>query len=100
MKYGRITLKRGMTNDMFNVEVAQRSGRRKCHQRAHQWVDHHARQDGTPIAEFNFENAWPLRSATRAGMRIRTISWLKKLRSSASGSGGQANQIPTLGRVG
>lgn len=61
MKFGRITLKRGMTNDMGmwkwrkevedgNVNGARTNGSiLMCD------------QDGSPIAEFNFENAWPLK---------------------------------------
>jgi phage tail-like protein len=67
MKYGRITLKRGMTNDMSmwkwrkevedgNVTSARTNGSIIMHD-----------QDGTPIAEFNFENAWPLKVSNPGG---------------------------------
>lgn len=61
MKFGRITLKRGLTDDMAmwkwrkQVEDGDVAGARTngsilmCD------------QDGAPIAEFNFENAWPLK---------------------------------------
>lgn len=61
MKFGRITLKRGLTKDMKmwqwrkQVEDGQVAAARTngsvlmCD------------QDGTPIAEYNFENAWPLK---------------------------------------
>lgn len=61
MKFGRITLKRGLTHDMSmwkwrkevedgNVKSARTNGSiLMCD------------QDGTPIAEYNFENAWPLK---------------------------------------
>ena len=67
MKYGRITLKRGMTNDMSmwkwrkevedgNVSSARTNGSIIMHD-----------QDGSPIAEFNFENAWPLKVSNPGG---------------------------------
>jgi phage tail-like protein len=61
MKYGRITLKRGLTDDMSmwkwrkevedgNIASARTNGSiLMCD------------QDNKPIAEFNFENAWPLK---------------------------------------
>jgi phage tail-like protein len=59
MKFGRITLKRGLTNDMAawtwrkevedgHVTTARTNG-------SILMLD----QDGTQMAEFNFENAWP-----------------------------------------
>ena len=59
MKYGKITLKRGLTNDMAawkwrkevedgNVQAARTNG-------SILMLD----QNGSPLAEFNFENAWP-----------------------------------------
>jgi phage tail-like protein len=61
MKFGRITLKRGLTDDMSiwkwrkevedgNVKAARTNG-------SIMMCD----QDGAPLAEFNFENAWPLK---------------------------------------
>ncbi len=61
MKFGRITLKRGLTNDMSmwkwrkqvedgNVVSARTNGSILM-----------CEQDGSPIAEYNFENAWPLK---------------------------------------
>jgi len=61
MKFGRITLKRGLTNDMAawkwrkevedgNVQSARTNG-------SILMLD----QNGTPMAEFTFENAWPLK---------------------------------------
>ena len=61
MKFGRITLKRGLTNDMAmwkwrkQVEDGQVSDART--NGSIMMCD----QDGSPIAEFNFENAWPLK---------------------------------------
>jgi phage tail-like protein len=67
MKYGHITLKRGMTNDMSmwkwrkevedgNVESARVNGSIIMHD-----------QNGSPVAEFNFENAWPLKVSNPGG---------------------------------
>ena len=61
MKFGRITLKRGLTNDMQmwkwrklvedgKVDEARTNGSILMRD-----------QDGSPVAEFNFENAWPLK---------------------------------------
>jgi phage tail-like protein len=61
MKFGRITLKRGLTNDMAawkwrkevedgNVQAARTNG-------SILMLD----QNGSPMAEFTFENAWPLK---------------------------------------
>lgn len=61
MKFGRITLKRGLTNDMSmwnwrkqiedgNVGSARTNG-------SIIMMD----QDGSAVAEYNFENAWPLK---------------------------------------
>ena len=67
MKYGRITLKRGMTNDMSmwkwrkevedgNIESARTNGSIIMHD-----------QTGAAVAEFNFENAWPLKVSNPGG---------------------------------
>lgn len=61
MKFGRITLKRGLTDDMSawnwrkevedgNIRSARTNGSILM-----------CEQDGTPLAEYNFENAWPLK---------------------------------------
>ena len=61
MKFGRITLKRGLTDDMSawkwrkevedgNIKGARANGSILMYD-----------QDGTPLAEFSFENAWPLK---------------------------------------
>ena|SRR5438067_8919382 len=61
MKFGHLTLKRGLTNDMSawtwrkevedgHVTTARTNG-------SILMLD----QDGTPMAEFNFTNAWPLK---------------------------------------
>jgi len=61
MKFGRITLKRGLTNDMAawtwrkevedgQVTSARTNGTITMHD-----------QDGAVMAEFNFENVWPLK---------------------------------------
>lgn len=61
MKFGRITLKRGLTDDMSawkwrkevedgNISSARTNGTILMRD-----------QNGTPVAEFNFENAWPLK---------------------------------------
>jgi phage tail-like protein len=61
MKFGRITLKRGLTNDMAmwkwrkqvedgKVDEARTNGSILMHD-----------QTGKAVAEFNFENAWPLK---------------------------------------
>lgn len=61
MKFGRITLKRGLTDDMSawnwrkeiengNVTAARTNG-------SILMLD----QNGSPMAEFNFENVWPLK---------------------------------------
>lgn len=61
MKFGRITLKRGLTDDMSawkwrkevedgNIKSARTNGSILMYD-----------QDGAPLAEFNFENAWPLK---------------------------------------
>ncbi len=61
MKFGRITLKRGLTDDMSawrwrkevedgNITAARTNG-------SILMMD----QNGAPMAEFNFENVWPLK---------------------------------------
>jgi phage tail-like protein len=61
MKFGRLTLKRGLTDDMSawkwrkevedgNIVSARTNGTILMRD-----------QNGSPIAEFNFENAWPLK---------------------------------------
>ncbi len=67
VKYGRIPLKRGMTDDLSmwkwrkevedgNIQSARTNGTITMHD-----------QDGTPVATFNFENAWPLKVSNPGG---------------------------------
>lgn len=61
MKFGRVTLKRGLTDDltMWNWRKMVEDG--KIEQARANGTILMFGQDGSPIAEYNFENAWPLK---------------------------------------
>ena len=61
MKFGRITLKRGLTNDMQMWKWRKQVEDGKVNEARTNGSILMMDQDGSPIAEFNFENAWPLK---------------------------------------
>ncbi|MHB9032852.1 MAG: phage tail protein [Anaerolineae bacterium] len=61
MKFGRITLKRGLTGDMSAWKWRQEVEEGKIKTARTNGSILMCDQDGTPIAEYNFENAWPLK---------------------------------------
>ena len=61
MKFGRITLKRGLTNDMAMWKWRKMVEDGKVGEARANGSIMMCDQDGAPIAEFNFENAWPLK---------------------------------------
>ena len=61
MKFGRITLKRGLTNDMAMWKWRKQVTDGKVEDARTNGSILMCDQKGSPIAEFNFINAWPLK---------------------------------------
>ena len=61
MKFGRITLKRGLTDDMSAWKWRKEVEDGKVQDARTNGSILMCSQDGSPIAEYNFENAWPLK---------------------------------------